>query len=76
MTHSADTLAYIDECIGPRRVGGRYRSYYWDTEYEVLAIDRDPADTPLWSITVKFADRSGPTQHCTPWDSRDRVVTA
>jgi hypothetical protein len=65
----------VDQQIGPREVGGRYRSGYWGDEYEVVAIDRNPATTWMaWSITVR--DVNGQRTHCTAWDpTRDRVIS-
>lgn len=64
----------IDRAIGPRRVGGRYRSAYSGQEYEVLAITRASNAAGDWSITVQYDDRARPTTHATTWSPRDQVV--
>lgn len=76
---AADTERYVDECIGPRVVGGRYDYGYWGETCTVLAIDRNPAGWELWTITEANEDelrRNTSRTHCTPWDpSKDRVVS-
>ncbi|WP_042404692.1 hypothetical protein [Streptacidiphilus carbonis] len=61
--------------IGPRRVGGVYRSYT-GTVYEVLELDRGPRTVwPLtWQITVRTLGSTQIRRHCTPWDERDQVL--
>lgn len=76
---TAATERAITEYIGPRHVGGRYSSGYWGDEYTVLAIDREPADGSLWSITEATDEemrRNASRTHCTAWDPRkDRVIS-
>lgn len=77
MKRDAATERLIDECIGPQVVGGRYFSYYWGDEYTLLAIDRNPPNGQLWSITeATDAERAAGVSrtHCTAWDRRDRVI--
>ncbi|MFC4066751.1 hypothetical protein [Actinoplanes subglobosus] len=74
---AADAAAFLDKCIGPRQVGGRYYSGYWGEEYTVTAIDRDLVNA-TWSITeatdAEAAAGRSRTHH-TPWEyDRDRVV--
>lgn len=68
---------WITTQIGPRVVGGRYRSGYGGTAYEVLAIERGPrrlGTWPVWDITVRYDD-GRQTTHCTSWDaSRDTLL--
>jgi hypothetical protein len=76
---SGDAQQYIDRCLGPRRIGGRYYKHQMDDEVTVLAIDRQPDGPMLWSIT-EATDRelaSGTSRtHCTGWDdTKDRVIT-
>ena len=61
--------------IGPRRVGGVYRSYTGDV-YEVLELDRGPRkEWPVaWQITVRTLGSSRIRRHCTAWDERDQVL--
>lgn len=66
--------AIIDSEIGPRVVGGRYKSACTNREYEVLAITRSPELSCGWSITVQHEDRSWPTTHATAWNSADTIV--
>lgn len=79
MSHNADTNAYIDECIGPRRPGTVWFSGYDRVNVEVLAVDRNPGDHMLWSITevdVEGSQRGWKRTHCTAWDhDRDVVVS-
>lgn len=62
---------WIDQQIGPQRVGGRYRSAYWGEEYEVLEINRN-TDVG-WQMTVRWDD-GRVTMHCTAWEENDTVV--
>jgi hypothetical protein len=55
----------------PRIVGGRYRSHYWDREYEVLAISFT-AHGVLKFITVR--DDQGARTHATCWGERDEIL--
>jgi hypothetical protein len=63
--------------IGPRRVGGIYRSYTGDV-YEVLELERDRSactEWPFtWQITVRTLGSSRIRRHCTAWDDRDQVL--
>jgi len=61
--------------IGPRRVGGIYRTYTGDV-YEVLELDRGPRKTwPVnWQITVRTVGSTRIRRHSTAWDERDRVM--
>jgi hypothetical protein len=78
MIRDADTERFINACIGPRIVAGRYFDHYWGDEYTVLAIDRNPPNHMLWSITeatdTELAAGTSRT-HCTAWDERDRVIS-
>ncbi|MEY1677695.1 hypothetical protein AB4Z55_26335 [Gordonia sp. ABKF26] len=64
----------VEREIGPRVVGGRYKSAYREREYEVLAISRSPELLCGWNITVQHVDRPGPTTHATAWDAADEIV--
>jgi hypothetical protein len=65
---------WIDNQVGPRKVGGRYYNGYWGQEYEVLKIDDNPDSWGPWEMTVSWAD-GRETSHCTGWDpKRDRVI--
>jgi hypothetical protein len=55
----------------PRVAGGRYRSHYWGSEYEVLAISFT-AYGVLEFITVR--DDRGARTHATGWDERDEIL--
>jgi len=61
--------------IGPRRVGGIYRTYTGDV-YEVLELDRGPRKTwpHAWQITVRTMGSTQVRRHCTAWDERDQVL--
>jgi hypothetical protein len=69
ITTADDSLALPRD---PRVVGGRYRSHYWDCEYEVLAISFT-AHGVLESITVR--DDQGARTHATGWDERDEILS-
>jgi hypothetical protein len=79
MSHDADTTAFIDKCVGPRRPGTIWFSGYDQVRVEVLAVDRNPAGWMLWSITeadIEGSQRGRKRTHCTPWGyDRDRVVS-
>lgn len=63
---------YLKNAIGPRVVGGMYRSAYWRKNYTVTAIDI--ADDAAWSMTVQWED-GRVTTHCTAWhQKRDTVL--
>lgn len=73
----AETEQYISECIGPRIVGTRWKSYYFGDEVTVLAV-HNPDSRGAWSITEATDEelaRNRLRTHCTPWDHRDRVIT-
>lgn len=75
---TADVQHYIDRCLGPRQIGGRYYKHQMHQEVTVLAIDRQPSGTMLWSITEatdqERSDGKSRT-HCTSWDdTKDRVI--
>lgn len=75
---SDDAAAWIAEALGPRQVGGRYRSGYWGDDYAVLAVRTDRDDWMRWSITVatdaELAE-GGSRTHCTRWDpDHDSVI--
>jgi hypothetical protein len=55
----------------PRVVGGRYRSHYWDCEYEVLAISFT-VHGAVEFITVR--DDQGARTHATSWDESDEIL--
>ena len=65
---------HVESEIGPRALGGRYRSANSGHEYDVLAVARDDSLSCGWSITVKFDDRPWPITHATPWQAGDEVV--
>lgn len=67
---SQTTTTYQSKVIGPRVVGGRYRSAYWGTEYTVLAIDTS-ATTPTFTVQ----DDHGIRTHSTAWAKRDEVLS-
>jgi hypothetical protein len=62
--------------IGPRRVGGIYRSGGSGDVYQVLDIQPGPRPSwPIWQITVQYLDISEARTHCTAWNERhDQVV--
>ena len=63
---------YLKAVIGPRVVGGIYRSGYWNKNYTVTAIEI--TDGTAWTMTVSWED-GRTTTHCTPWDNkRDTVL--
>lgn len=63
---------YLKNVIGPRVVGGMYRSGYWRRNYTVTAIEI--TDGTAWSMTVQWED-GDTTTHCTAWDrKRDAVL--
>lgn len=68
-TH-AGVSAVVARQVGPRRVGGRYLTAYWQQEYDVLAID--VIDGFAW-FTVRWDDGSC-GRHATAWSRGDRVV--
>lgn len=55
----------------PRVVGGTYWSSYWNANYTVLHVDHSDRYTTWYRVRW---DDGLTTQHCTTWDSRDRVV--
>lgn len=64
--------AFLAHVIGPRKLGGRYRSGYWRQEYTVTAIM--PNETYGVVITCEWDD-GRITSHFTAWDhKRDSVV--
>jgi hypothetical protein len=68
--------AWVDDQIGPRQEGGRYLNGLYNSEYEVLHIDRGPReDNPngKWCMYLRI---NGETyRSSTPWDpGRDRVI--
>lgn len=73
---AASHRRWIAREIGPRRVGGVYRSYTGDV-YEVLALAIDQGTRrswPTWQITVRTLGSTEVRQHCTAWDDRDQVL--
>ncbi|MGA5824097.1 hypothetical protein ACPC54_40405 [Kitasatospora sp. NPDC094028] len=67
---------WVAQQIGPRRVGGRYRTRH-GYEYDVIAIDPGPrprTQWPVWQITVIGVEDSIKRSHCTAWDEGDQVV--
>ncbi|MET9183150.1 hypothetical protein ABZX88_33815 [Kitasatospora aureofaciens] len=72
---AASYRRWVARQIGPRAVGGYYRSAYSDSVYEVLAIDPGPREGwPVWRITVRTLGEDATRWHCTAWDERDQVV--
>ncbi|MFD8706836.1 hypothetical protein ACFV1W_30250 [Kitasatospora sp. NPDC059648] len=66
---------WVAEKIGPREVGGRYRTYT-GYEYTVLSIEPGPRDSwPTWQITTRGVEDGAVRAHCTGWDERDQVVS-
>lgn len=60
--------------IGPRKVGGSYRSGYWGENYTVLAIGLGADILGGWNMTCRWAD-GRTTTHATAWEPRrDRVL--
>jgi hypothetical protein len=76
--HQEDDETYgewVAAQIGPRQVGGHYRS--GGDEYEVVALDPGPRQGawPIWQITVRGEDGIE-RSHCTAWDKyNDQVIT-
>lgn len=63
----------IEQAIGPRVVGGTYRSGYWQQNYTVLSIDR--VNKPWGRVMRVLWDDGRETEHSTSWDpKRDRVL--
>ncbi|WP_327075618.1 hypothetical protein OG196_43630 (plasmid) [Kitasatospora purpeofusca] len=73
---AASYRRWVARQIGPRAVGGYYRSHHSDIVYEVLAIEPGPRRPawPTWKITVRELGASRSYWHCTAWDERDQVV--
>lgn len=73
-----DTAQYkrwVRKQIGPRTVGGQYRSHNGGETYSVLAIEPGPRDSwPVWQITVLDDGATEPKSHCTAWNDRDQVL--
>ena len=72
--------AHIAKEIGPRVVGGIYRTPYGGYEYEVLHIGTGKESRipwAQWSITVRVASDSVKSvrTHCTSWDDREAVIS-
>ncbi|WP_327071888.1 hypothetical protein [Kitasatospora sp. NBC_01302] len=69
---------WVARQIGPRRVGGIYRSaYITDIPYEVLAIEPGPREGwPTWQITVRTVGEDRIRRHCAAWDHERDVVIA
>ncbi|WP_042370527.1 hypothetical protein [Streptacidiphilus neutrinimicus] len=60
--------------IGPRQVGGVYRTRHGDV-YEVLDIEPGPRPTwPTWRISVRTLGSDTVRRHCTAWEDRDQVL--
>ena len=63
------------ERLGPREVGGRYYSGYWQREYTVTDIAW--LDDDIWEIEIVWQDRPRRYRHWTAWDpKRDRVLAS
>ncbi|MFF1908256.1 hypothetical protein [Kitasatospora sp. NPDC058218] len=72
---AASYRRWVARQIGPRAVGGYYRSAHSDVVYEVLAVEPGPLPGwPVWKITVRQLGESRSYWHCTAWDERDQVV--
>ncbi|MFF4344255.1 hypothetical protein ACFY00_30550 [Kitasatospora sp. NPDC001540] len=55
--------------IGPRRVGGLYRTSPFDPVYEVLAIEEGPrTEWPTWQITVRVLGETRIRTHNAAWE--------
>jgi hypothetical protein len=77
--------AWLEQAIGPRVVGGRYRCGYWQKEYTVTDISWGEASKISysgWSITVKYEGERFEVNHCTPWSDegvprhrKDQVIS-
>ncbi|MFF2630865.1 hypothetical protein ACFVUN_34520 [Kitasatospora griseola] len=66
---------WVARQIGPRRVGGIYRSGYSGAVYEVVAVDPGPrTEWPTWQITTRILGATTTVRHCTAWEGRDRVL--
>jgi hypothetical protein len=69
-------IAYFDQILGPRVVGGVYWTSYWRQFYVVQDIELDWANGTVWIEVANpdelVAGRS--RRHCTPWDKKDRVI--
>ena len=60
---------WVARQIGPRRVGGLYRTSPFDPAYEVLAVEAGPrAEWPTWQITVRTLGEARIRTHCTAWE--------
>jgi hypothetical protein len=74
---AASHRRWVARAIGPRRVGGIYRTHYGDV-YEVLELERDRSACTkwpvTWQITVRTLGSSRIRRHCTAWDERDQVL--
>ena len=63
----------VEKCIGPRVVGGHYRSGYWGITYVVVSIDvGEDSQIPWsdWSITERDDADGRIRVHCTAWDTK------
>lgn len=76
MNHAHESAPWIEQAIGPRQVGGTYRSHHWGTDYEVIAIvRRTDHESTGWHITVRDLPNGPIRTHCTPWHDHDQVLT-
>ncbi|MFI9332947.1 hypothetical protein ACIGZJ_36105 [Kitasatospora sp. NPDC052868] len=67
---------WVSQQIGPRKVGGRYKTRN-GYEYDVIEIDRGPRPStqwPVWQITIIGTEDGAKRSHCTAWDERDQIV--
>ncbi|MQS17980.1 hypothetical protein F7Q99_38785 [Streptomyces kaniharaensis] len=65
---------WVAQQIGPRKVGGRYRTRH-GYEYDVIAIDPGPrprTQWPVWQITVIGTEDGIKRSHCTAWTCTTR----
>ncbi|WP_042422223.1 hypothetical protein [Streptacidiphilus anmyonensis] len=73
---AASHRRWLARQIGPRQVGGIYRTGYSGDVYEVLEIDHGPrSQWPVtWQITVRTVGTDHVRRHCTAWEDRDQVL--
>ncbi|GLW73694.1 hypothetical protein Kpho02_59920 [Kitasatospora phosalacinea] len=66
---AASYRRWVARQIGPRRVGGLYRTTEHDPVYEVLAIEAGPrTEWPTWQITVRTLGETRIRMHNAAWE--------